>query len=104
MLMVVFSYIVELSFFCVMFTMLKIYIICMRKLFIGGGERSKKKKKRLFIWKCKKKKIGSIGEPNQFKNPQTIQNRPSRELKKKKKPKYDQICLCGNNVSIFLTS
>jgi hypothetical protein len=55
---------------------------------LEGGRGAKKKKKKVVYpevqKKKKKKKIGSIGEPNQFKNPQTIQNRPSRELKKKK--------------------
>jgi hypothetical protein len=63
---------VNYCFFYVMFAMLEVYKVCVRKLFIWrGGRRANNffflKKKKLFI-KKKKKEFGYIGEPNQLKN------------------------------------
>jgi hypothetical protein len=57
MFMFVFSYIVELSFFCIMFATLKVYIVCVRNcLFGGGGGGGQQKKNNLFVRNLKKRK------------------------------------------------
>ena len=61
------NYIVELSFFWVMFAMLEVYIFCLCEeiVYWGGEERSKKK----CLIGIQKNKLGILGtkNPKQFK-------------------------------------
>jgi hypothetical protein len=68
--MVVLSYIIKQSFFCVLFSTLKVYIVCVRKLFVwvvGKRGAQKKKKKKKCLSGIEKNEFGYTRELNQLK-------------------------------------
>jgi hypothetical protein len=75
---------VNYCFFYVMFAMLEVYKVCVRKLFIWrGGRRANnfffffKKKKKFVYQEKKKKRIWVYWGAKSIKKPQIIQNQPT---------------------------